>query len=194
MAHPDDANGSTPHWATEYSIQQKLAQQTQDWKRLLHPSVMVASLTVLGRVLLGPVALLLLFTATNYYSGAGSVLITASDSFFAFTEQDMTMSGGCSACIGPCKITLLKYALFNGSAFVSSPVFNGFVALGADESLYDFSSLSPEALALGQSLDDNGAVCQSGTNDWGRLTTWPRGPLSKCSTSSTRSVLASHRR
>ncbi|KAE8979844.1 hypothetical protein PR002_g24308 [Phytophthora rubi] len=79
----------------------------------------------------------------------------------------MTMSGGCSGCIGPCKITLLKYTLFNGSAFVSSPVFNAFVALGPVESLYDFTSLSPEALALGESLDRNGAVCQSGINEWG---------------------------
>ncbi|KAJ8531695.1 hypothetical protein ON010_g14266 [Phytophthora cinnamomi] len=162
----DGATGSTPHWATEYNIQQKLTQQTRDWKSLLHPSVIAACLAVAGRVLLGPVALVLLFTATNYFSG-GSVLIKATDSFFAFTEQDLTMSGGCSGCIGSCKITLLKFALFNGSAFVSSPVFNAFVAQGPVESLYDFSSLNPEVIALGESLDTNGVVCQSGTNDWG---------------------------
>nr|KAE8922331.1 hypothetical protein PF009_g27408 [Phytophthora fragariae] len=166
MVHQDDANSTSSHWATEYSIQQKIARQTRHWKRLLRPSVIVASLAVAGRVLLGPLALLLLFTATNYYSD-GSVLIKATESFFAFTERDMTMSGGCSGCIGPCKITLLKYTLFNGSAFVSSPVFNAFVALGPVESLYDFTSLSPEALALGESLDRNGAVCQSGINEWG---------------------------
>ncbi|KAG2961197.1 hypothetical protein PC123_g28161, partial [Phytophthora cactorum] len=77
------------------------------------------------------------------------------------------MAGGCTGCMGPCKIVLLKYSLFNGSAFVSSPVFNAFVALGPTENLYDFSSLSPEALTLGQSLDDSGGICQSGTNDWG---------------------------
>ncbi|KUF81011.1 hypothetical protein AM587_10006624 [Phytophthora nicotianae] len=77
------------------------------------------------------------------------------------------MAGGCTGCMGPCKIVLLKYSLFNGSAFVSSPVFNAFVALGPTEDLYDFSSLNPEALTLGQSLDDNGGICQSGTNDWG---------------------------
>ncbi|GMF36616.1 unnamed protein product [Phytophthora fragariaefolia] len=163
MAHQND---STPHWATEYSIQQKVARQTQDWKCFLRPAAIAAFLAVARRVLLGPLALQLLFTATHYFSG-GSVLIMAEDSFFAFTEQDMTMAGGCSGCIGPCKIVLLKYALFNGSAFVSSPVFNAFVAQGPVESLYDFTSLSPEAIALGESLDANGAVCQSGTNDWG---------------------------
>ncbi|ETP27996.1 hypothetical protein F442_22720 [Phytophthora nicotianae P10297] len=127
---------------------------------------MESSISSLGRIIIGPIALLLLFTATNYFSGS-SVLIKADKSFFAFTENDMTMAGGCTGCMGPCKIVLLKYSLFNGSAFVSSPVFNAFVALGPTEDLYDFSSLNPEALTLGQSLDDNGGICQSGTNDWG---------------------------
>ncbi|KAF4129247.1 hypothetical protein GN958_ATG21511 [Phytophthora infestans] len=126
----------------------------------------VASLAVAGRIVFGPIALLLLFTVTDYFSGS-SVLTKADKSFFAFTENDMTMAGGCTGCMGPCKIVLLKYSRFNRSAFVSSPVLNAFVALGPTENLYDFSSLSPEALTLGQSLDDNGGICQSGTNDWG---------------------------
>lgn len=85
-----------------------------------------------------PLVLLLLLLTTKYFS-SGSVLIKAEDTFFAFTEQDVTMAGGCSGCIGLCKVIVLKYALFNGSAFVSSPIFNAFVALGRDESLYDFS-------------------------------------------------------
>ncbi|ETP14799.1 hypothetical protein F441_10286 [Phytophthora nicotianae CJ01A1] len=152
-------------WATEYKNREG-GRKPRRWKALFRPSVLTACLAIAGRIIIGPIALLLLFTATNYFSGS-SVLIKADKSFFAFTENDMTMAGGCTGCMGPCKIVLLKYSLFNGSAFVSSPVFNAFVALGPTEDLYDFSSLNPEALTLGQSLDDNGGICQSGTNDWG---------------------------
>ncbi|KUF99801.1 hypothetical protein AM588_10009731 [Phytophthora nicotianae] len=156
---------SMTDWATEYKNREG-GRKPRRWKALFHPSVLTACLAIAGRIIIGPIALLLLFTATNYFSGS-SVLIKADKSFFAFTENDMTMAGGCTGCMGPCKIVLLKYSLFNGSAFVSSPVFNAFVALGPTEDLYDFSSLNPEALTLGQSLDDNGGICQSGTNDWG---------------------------
>ncbi|ETL38388.1 hypothetical protein L916_10025 [Phytophthora nicotianae] len=156
---------SMTDWATEYKNREG-GRKPRRWKDLFHPSVLTACLAIAGRIIIGPIALLLLFTATNYFSGS-SVLIKADKSFFAFTENDMTMAGGCTGCMGPCKIVLLKYSLFNGSAFVSSPVFNAFVALGPTEDLYDFSSLNPEALTLGQSLDDNGGICQSGTNDWG---------------------------
>ncbi|OWZ13392.1 hypothetical protein PHMEG_00013295 [Phytophthora megakarya] len=165
MSYVGDDKSRSGHWATEYNIQQKVARKGH-LKSIFRPSVFTAFLAIVGRIIVGPIALLLLFTATKYYSN-GAVLIKADHRFFAFTENDVTMSGGCSGCMGPCKIVLLKYALFNGSAFVSSPVFNAFVALGPTEMLYDFSSLSPKALALGESLDQNGAVCQSGTNDWG---------------------------
>ncbi|KAG3032471.1 hypothetical protein PC121_g24395, partial [Phytophthora cactorum] len=114
-------------WATEYKNRAEAARKTRAWKYLLRPSVFTAYLAIAGRIVVGPIALLLLFTATNYFSGS-SVLINADKSFFAFTENDMTMAGGCTGCMGPCKIVLLKYSLFNGSAFVSSPVFNAFVA------------------------------------------------------------------
>ncbi|EGZ05767.1 hypothetical protein PHYSODRAFT_532621 [Phytophthora sojae] len=188
-----DANGLAPHSASDYIAHQKLARASRDWKYLVQPSVIAACLAVTGRVLLGPLVLLLLLLTTKYFS-SGSVLIKAEDTFFAFTEQDVTMAGGCSGCIGLCKVIVLKYALFNGSAFVSSPIFNAFVALGRDESLYDFSSLSPEALELGDPLDANGAVCQSVTNEWGLLTTWPQGQLSRYWKSSARSTSASRRR
>ncbi|KAL3661855.1 hypothetical protein V7S43_013149 [Phytophthora oleae] len=165
MTYVNDDHRSATHWATEYSIQQKTTKLGRDWRNLARPSVLMAGLAIAGRIVVGPIALVLLFTATNYFSG-GSVLIQAQDSFFAFTENDVTMAGGCSGCMGPCKIVLLKYALFKGDAFVSSPVFNAFVALGPKVEHYNFSSLSPIALALGESLDANGAVCQSGTNDW----------------------------
>eukprot|EP00644_Phytophthora_capsici_P009083 jgi/Phyca11/102179/e_gw1.6.156.1 len=156
MTYINDEHQTPTHWVTEYNIQQKIAKQGRNWRKLVHPSVLLAGLAIAGRIVVGPIALFLLFTATNYFSN-GAVLIQAQDSFFAFTENDVTMAGGCSGCMGPCKIVLLKYALFKGDAFVSSPVFNAFVALGPKVELYDFSSLSAEALALGDSLDTNGA-------------------------------------
>ncbi|GMF36882.1 unnamed protein product [Phytophthora lilii] len=60
--------------------------------------------------------------------------------------------------------------MFNGSALISSPGWEAFGALRPTESLYDFSVLSGEAIALGDALDANNAICQSGNNDWGSTT------------------------
>ncbi|KAK1943822.1 hypothetical protein P3T76_005218 [Phytophthora citrophthora] len=176
MSYVNDAHRlSSRHWATEYSIQQKVTKQDCDWRRITYPSVLMTGLAIAGRIVVGPNALFLLFTTTNYFSG-GSVLIQAQDSFFAFTENDVTMAGGCSGCIAPCKIALLKYSMFKGDAFVSSPVFNAFAAIGPKVELYNFSSLSSKALALGESLDANGAVCETGTNDWAATHSVVTGP------------------
>ncbi|OWZ06058.1 hypothetical protein PHMEG_00021746 [Phytophthora megakarya] len=151
-------------WAVAYYREQ--TSKNRDWKYLLRPSAIAAYIAITGRIIVGPIALLLLFTTSGYLADA-TVFIKADNSIFAFTERDSSMVGGCTGCIGPCKIGLLKYTLFNGSAFASSPVFNAFAALGPIESLYDFSSLSAEALALAASLDKTDAVCETGTNDWG---------------------------
>jgi hypothetical protein len=103
---------SSKTWATEYYQQQALLRKSQGWKVLLKPSFLGACLAVAGRVLIGPMALLLLFTATGYMSDA-TVLIKADSSFLAYTQNDLSMAGGCTGCLGPCKIVLLKYFLFN---------------------------------------------------------------------------------
>ncbi|KAG6609614.1 uncharacterized protein IUM83_00195 [Phytophthora cinnamomi] len=113
--------------------------------------------------------MLLLFTATNYLSD-GTVLIQIDHSFFAYTQHDPSMAGGCTDCIGPCKIGLLKYAFFNGEAITSAPGFSALMGRSPKESLYNFSTLSPEAIALGETLDKSDAICQSGINDWGAIT------------------------
>ncbi|KAJ8540560.1 hypothetical protein ON010_g12669 [Phytophthora cinnamomi] len=104
---------------------------------------------------------------THYLSSAATFLITSDNSFFAFTERGLSLAGGCSDCRGPCKIVLLKYSLFEGRALTSAPAFAAFAGQPPTESLYDFSSLSPEVIALGESLDAEGAICESGINDWG---------------------------
>ncbi|KAH7471075.1 uncharacterized protein KRP23_10360 [Phytophthora ramorum] len=77
------------------------------------------------------------------------------------------MAGGCTDCLGPCKVALLTYALYNREALTSGPPFTAFTGQPPTESLYNFSTLSPEALTLAASLDASDALCQSSPNEWG---------------------------
>ncbi|KAE9062529.1 hypothetical protein PF010_g29365 [Phytophthora fragariae] len=110
-----------------------------------------------------------LITTTDYLSDA-AVPIKFDHGFFAYTQHDLSMAGGCTDCVGPCKIGLLKYAFFNGQAITSAPGFSALMGRAPKESLYDFSNLSAEAIALGEELDSSDAICQSGINDWGAIT------------------------
>uniref|UniRef100_H3GIG6 Uncharacterized protein n=1 Tax=Phytophthora ramorum TaxID=164328 RepID=H3GIG6_PHYRM len=103
----------------------------------------------------------------EYLSPNATFLITSENSFFAFTEKDLSMAGGCTDCLGPCKVALLTYALYNREALTSGPPFTAFTGQPPTESLYNFSTLSPEALTLAASLDASDALCQSSPNEWG---------------------------
>ncbi|EGZ13591.1 hypothetical protein PHYSODRAFT_514386 [Phytophthora sojae] len=162
----EERDAST-NWATNYHEQQRLQRKARGWRSFLRPSVFGASLASVGRTIVGPVALLLLFILTKYLSADATFLITFDNNFLAFTERDLSMVGGCTDCRGPCKIVLLKYGLFERKALTSAPVFAAFAGQPPTESLYDFSSLSPELLALAEALDAGGAICESGVNDWG---------------------------
>ncbi|GMF33417.1 unnamed protein product [Phytophthora fragariaefolia] len=154
--------GASENWTTNYYQQEQLRRKSHRWRSLFHPSVLGACLAVFGRTIAGPIVLLLLFTATNYLSPDATFLITSENSFFAFTEKDLSMAGGCTDCL-----VLLTYALYNSVALTSAPPFTAFSGIPPTESLYDFSSLGPEALALGASLDASDALCQSSVNEWG---------------------------
>ncbi|KAE9340562.1 hypothetical protein PF008_g11052 [Phytophthora fragariae] len=62
-----------PGWAAEYFRQEELRRKNQPWKSLLHPSVFGACLAIAGRIILGPIAMLLLFTATIPFSFSSEV-------------------------------------------------------------------------------------------------------------------------
>ncbi|KAE8903538.1 hypothetical protein PF010_g340 [Phytophthora fragariae] len=156
-------------WALQYYHQQMHDRKTRSCTNWFHPSVIASCLAVVGRVIVGPLALFLLFVATKYLLDA-PVLIKSNASLFSFTEKDLSMAGGCTGCLGPCKITLLKLSLFNDKAFVSAPAFGAIVGQPPTESLYNFSSLSSDVLALGEVLDGDGAICHSGINEWGSTT------------------------
>ncbi|KAE9037283.1 hypothetical protein PR001_g8440 [Phytophthora rubi] len=155
------------NWTTNYYQRERLRRKSHGWRSLLQPSVLGACLAVFGRTIVGPIVLLLLFAASNYLSPDATFLITSDNSFFAFTEKDLSMAGGCTDCLGSCKIVLLTYALYNKVALTSGPPFTAFTGMPPTESLYNFSSLGPEALALGATLDASDALCQSSVNEWG---------------------------
>ncbi|KAE9267588.1 hypothetical protein PR003_g31727, partial [Phytophthora rubi] len=164
----------SPGWAAEYFREEELRLKNQTWKSLLQPSVFGACLAIAGRIIFGPIAMLLLFTATNYLTDA-TVLIKPENSFLSFTEQDLSMAGGCTNCTSSCKISLLEFALFKEPALTSTPSFSALVGKPPTESLYDFSPLSVEALALAESLDQDGALCLSGIDDFGAISSLVTG-------------------
>ncbi|KAJ8563893.1 hypothetical protein ON010_g7456 [Phytophthora cinnamomi] len=166
MNGPPDENDTSAHWAEAYYQDQAQARKTQGWKSLCRPTAIAAYIAISGRVIAGPLAVILLFISTNYLSDA-TVFIKADQSIFAFTERDPSMAGGCTGCLGPCKIAMLKYKLIENVAITSAPPFFTFTAIPPTESLYDFSSLSTEVLAFSEALDKNGTLCQSSKNEWG---------------------------
>ncbi|RLN92087.1 hypothetical protein BBJ28_00026727, partial [Nothophytophthora sp. Chile5] len=161
--------GSGRDWASDYYDQQQYEREKQGWSVLLKPSVIGACLAVGGRIIIWPLALLVLFVSTGYLSN-GTVFNEVDNSAFAFTEQDPSMAGGCTACLAPCKIVLLKYMIFGQDAVISATTYKDLIGREAILSLYDFSTLSAEALALGEALDASGVYCQSGVNEWGSMT------------------------
>ncbi|KAI9984472.1 hypothetical protein PInf_005825 [Phytophthora infestans] len=114
-----------------------------------------AVLAVVGRIVVWPLALLIVFTSTGYLSHA-NVLKLVDESIYAFTEQDPVMAGGCTGCFGLNKICLVKYSIFAQDAIIGATVFKSYAGRKPDLSLYDFSSLSKEALELGERLDAKG--------------------------------------
>ncbi|KAL4178217.1 hypothetical protein KRP22_003139 [Phytophthora ramorum] len=136
------------------------------WGLLLQPSAIIACLAIAGRTIVGPLAVMFLFATTGYLWDA-SVFIKADQSIFAFTERDGSMAGGCTGCLGPCKIVMLKYTLLKGVAIASAPTFFTLTSIAPNVSLYDFSPLSDEILAFADALDVNGTLCQSSYNEWG---------------------------
>eukprot|EP00644_Phytophthora_capsici_P012950 jgi/Phyca11/503932/fgenesh2_kg.PHYCAscaffold_5_\ len=161
--------GGSGDWATEYYAEQRRRQDQQNWTVLLQPSVLGAVLAVAGRIVVMPLVLLIVFTSTKYLS-SGNVLKLVDESIYAFTEQDPVMAGGCTGCLGLNKICLVKYSIFAQDAIIGATTFKSFAGRKPDLSLYDFSNLSTEALALGEKLDAKGVYCQSGVNEWGSMT------------------------
>jgi len=149
-------------WATAYFEQRKRRQEKHHQGRKIGPAVIGASLAVFGRIVVAPCLLLLIFTGTNYLNGA-TFFIESKDSYFAFNERDLVMTGGCTGCHIPCRRAMYLLSTFNHEALMSKPTFEDLYTLTS----WDYTTLSAEAIALGDALDESGAICTGGVNEWG---------------------------
>ncbi|KAL4107017.1 hypothetical protein PRIC1_005052 [Phytophthora ramorum] len=183
---PNKDVGCSGAWAAQYIAEKQRQQSSRNWRSALHPSVLQAVVAVSGRCLLAPLLLLALCGITNYFSSA-TFFIEAKDSYFAYSQLDSVMHGGCSGCICSCRKVLIQLSAFGTDAILSKPAYEDMQAIAtADVANNDYSRLSPAALALADDLDANGAVCSTGTNDWGTpnvvLASGPDGVLSVINT------------
>ncbi|RLN89636.1 hypothetical protein BBJ28_00016108 [Nothophytophthora sp. Chile5] len=135
-------------------------QPTPAGRARLPVAAVLAGLAVSGRVVVAPLLLGLVFANTSYLTGA-KMLIQASDSYFAFSQMDRVMIGGCTGCNLSCHRALMQFSAFEQDALMSKPAFQELLwATSAPESV-----LTNEALDLAESLETN-AICFSGINEW----------------------------
>ncbi|POM80213.1 Hypothetical protein PHPALM_1982 [Phytophthora palmivora] len=73
----------------------------------LRPAVQGVFLTTFGRIVVAPTMLMLVFANTDYLS-TGTFSLRPKDSYFAYNEMDLAMTGGCGRCHVPCLISLLQ--------------------------------------------------------------------------------------
>ncbi|KAL4086045.1 hypothetical protein PRIC1_014668 [Phytophthora ramorum] len=153
---------------------------------MLRPIEISAAVAVIGRCVIAPLLLVLVFGATNYLSTA-KFFIGPADSYFAYSQLDPVMHGGCSGCVCSCRKVLMQLSAFGSDAVLSKPTYEDLQASATEAvAAGDYSRLSPEALALADQLDANGAVCSTGVNDWGTpnvvLADGPEGVLAVITT------------
>ncbi|RLN81918.1 hypothetical protein BBJ28_00024674 [Nothophytophthora sp. Chile5] len=157
------AKRSESMWSATYSEQEReLQRKSKSWYRQIRPAAVGACLAVAGRIVIAPLLLLLVFTFSDYLT-TGTFLIEAKDSYFAYSQMDLVMSGGCTPCHIECKRALHQMATFNHEALMSKPTFEDLYTAAT----WDYSILSAETLALAVALDASGAICSGGVDEWG---------------------------
>ncbi|RLN72720.1 hypothetical protein BBJ28_00008176 [Nothophytophthora sp. Chile5] len=151
-------------WAAQYhSTQQRLESN----RASIRASILGAGAAVIGRTLIAPLVLLIAAVVTRYGSNA-SFFITASDSYFAYSQLDPLFHGGCSGCVCSCRKVLLQLNAFGNDAVLSKITYENPQASATDAiATGNYSGLTSEELALADQLDKNGTVCSTGVNDWG---------------------------
>ncbi|KAE9064272.1 hypothetical protein PF002_g29860, partial [Phytophthora fragariae] len=130
-------------WSAHYFAQQEQLKGQQKLSSKLRPAAIGAGIAVFGRIVLMPVMLLSVFGLTGYLSD-GTFLIEYKDSYFAYSQMDLVMSGGCTPCHTYCKRVLLQMNTFDHEALMSKPTFEDLYTATS----WDYSILSNEALAL----------------------------------------------
>ncbi|RAW33994.1 hypothetical protein PC110_g9688 [Phytophthora cactorum] len=149
-------------WSAHYFEQQKTLKSKQKLTSKMRPAAVGAAIAVFGRIVLMPVMLLTVFGVTGYLTN-GTFLIEYKDSYFAYSQMDLVMSGGCTPCHTYCKRVLHQMATFDHEALMSKPTFEDLYTATS----WDYSILSDEALALAGRLEASGAICSGGVDEWG---------------------------
>ncbi|RLN94100.1 hypothetical protein BBJ28_00020240 [Nothophytophthora sp. Chile5] len=149
-------------WSMHYFEQQKQQRGKQRLANKLRPAAIGAALAVFGRIVVMPVMLMCVFGLTGYLTD-GTFLIESKDKYFAYSQEDLVMSGGCTPCHCVCKKALLQMTTFNHEALLSKPTFEDLYTATS----WDYSVLTAEQLALGDALDASGAICSGGVDEWG---------------------------
>ncbi|KAE9041714.1 hypothetical protein PR001_g6505 [Phytophthora rubi] len=183
---PNEAAKTSGLWAAQYLAEKQRQNSTRNCKSSLHPSVIQAVLAVSGRCLIAPILLIIVCGITGYFSDA-TFFIEAKDSYFAYSQLDPVMHGGCTGCVCSCRKVLIQLSAFGSDAILSKPAYEDLQAIATEAvANNDYSRLTPEALTLADQLDSDGAVCSTGTNDWGTpnvvLASTPDGILSVINT------------
>ncbi|POM68100.1 Hypothetical protein PHPALM_15785 [Phytophthora palmivora] len=149
-------------WSAHYFEQQKELKGKQKLSSKMRPAAIGAAIAIFGRIVLMPVMLMTVFGVTGYLSD-GTFLIEYKDSYFAYSQMDLVMSGGCTPCHTYCKRVLLQFNTFNNEALMSKPAFEDLYTATS----WDYSVLTDEELALAERLEASGAICSGGVDEWG---------------------------
>ncbi|KAF1783074.1 hypothetical protein GQ600_2474 [Phytophthora cactorum] len=165
-----DEKPRTTSWGAQYYAEQKRQSSTRNWRSILHPSVLLAVCGVAGRCVIAPLVVLIVCITTGYFTSA-TFFIEAKDSYFAYSQLDPIMRGGCHDCLSSCRKVFIQLGAFGNDAIISMPAYeNSQVVANADAAAGDYSKLSLEEIALADKLDTDGAVCSvaiGAVNDWG---------------------------
>ncbi|KAF1778550.1 hypothetical protein GQ600_21721 [Phytophthora cactorum] len=89
-------------------------------------------------------------------------LIEAKDSYFAFSEMDLVMSGGCTPCHIECKKVLHQMATFHHEALMSKPTFETCTL-----PILGLQSYRTRRTGVSCELKASGAICSGGVDEWG---------------------------
>ncbi|GMF31346.1 unnamed protein product [Phytophthora fragariaefolia] len=158
---------SVGSWSAQYYDEKQRRQTTHQWIAKLRPSVVGTVLALCGRCVVAPLLLLVVCITTGYGSSA-TFFIGAKDNYFAYSELDPVLRGGCTGCICSCRKVLMQLSSFDTNAIMSKPVYEALQATASEATgANNFSSLPLEVLKLADYLDARGTVCSTGVNDWG---------------------------
>ncbi|RLN91851.1 hypothetical protein BBJ28_00015961 [Nothophytophthora sp. Chile5] len=139
-------------------------------KSLFRPSAVSACLAVFGRIVVAPLVVLVVFTKTKYLS-SGKMFIGSDDSYFAYSQMDSVMVGGCTNCQIGCRNAMFQMSLFGQEALMSKPTFEDLFTMGS----WNYTALNPTALALGLAMESDGTICMSNIDEWGSPITTFKG-------------------